>query len=236
MEQTKKDEILEKAKKWMLNDIAKNHIKNTEKLVNLDEFNINPFLWHYLANYYCGDSSPKALATVAMLPRVLGSSITTSFGTKIQSFISDVLDSFGSAIDGIDIEYTDAVDGCIKFCQLKSGPNSLNKSDVTTVKNHFDTAYRRLITNNRNVHTADFVYAMVYGDKKEYNPFVKELAETHTVICGEEFWYRLTGDQKFYFDLIKAMAEVAEEVNAKKLVEDTIECLAKDIKEKKIDK
>ena len=39
-----KEEILKKAKDWFRDTIAKNHIANTEKLVDPKEFNINRFL------------------------------------------------------------------------------------------------------------------------------------------------------------------------------------------------
>ena len=68
MDKAKKDEILAKAKRWMQEKIVEPHIKNTEKLSSLDEIKINPFLWPYLANFYCGNSSVKSLATVAILP------------------------------------------------------------------------------------------------------------------------------------------------------------------------
>jgi len=90
-----KAEILDKAKDWFRDSIAQNHIKNTEKLVNPKQFNINPFLAVYLANFLTGNSSPESIAKVLLLPRVLGTSITTSFGQNIQSFTNDVLDAFG---------------------------------------------------------------------------------------------------------------------------------------------
>jgi len=233
MDAQKKQEILDKAKKWMGKNIVESHTKNTKKLSTLDEIKINPFLWPYLANYYLGDSSYKSLATVAILPRVLGTSITTTFGTKMQSFISDVLDSsFGSTTSGIDIEYIDAVDGRKKYCQIKSGPQALNKDDITTIKNHFRAVKNLARTNNLDVRHSDLVFAMLYGERNEFNSFVKILAEEYEVYIGEEFWYRLTGDRDFYFDLSKAMAEVAETVDSKELVRETIERLAKDIEEK----
>ena len=53
------------------------------------------------------------------------------------------------------------------------------------------------------------------------------------VYIGETFWHRLTGDRSFYFDLANAMAEVAATVDAKSLVEDTIDKLADDIRSRK---
>ncbi|MCL1878087.1 MAG: restriction endonuclease [Defluviitaleaceae bacterium] len=217
----------------MQKNIVVPHTKNTKKLSSLDEIKLNPFLWSYLANYYLGDSSYKSLATVAVLPRVLGTSITTTFGTQMQNFISTVLDSsFGSAVTGIDIEYIDAIDGRRKYCQVKSGPQALNKDDITTIKNHFRAVKNLARTNNLPIRQNDLVFAMIYGDPKEFNTFVKQLAKDYEVYIGEEFWYRLTGDKNFYFDLAKAMAEVAETVDSKELVKDTIEKLAVDIEKK----
>ena len=233
MDNKKKQEILIKAKLWMEKNIVKPHINNTKKLSTLDEIKINPFLWSYLANYYLGDSSYESLATVAILPRILGTSITTTFGTKMQSFISDVLDSsFGSTTSGIDIEYIDAIDGRRKYCQVKSGPQALNKDDIETIKNHFKAVRNLARTNNLDVRHNDLVFAMLYGEPNEMNTFVKKLAQEYDVFIGEEFWHRLTGDRNFYYDLSKAMAEVAETVDSRELVRETIKKLATDIKRK----
>ena len=64
------------------------------------------------------------------------------------------------------------------------------------------------------------------------NSFVKILAKDYEVCIGEEFWYRITGDKEFYYDLSKAMAEVSETLDSKDLVKETIEKLAKDIENK----
>jgi hypothetical protein len=218
----------------MLEYIVKPHIKNTEKLTSLDEIKINPFLWPYLANYYCGNGSYHSLATVAVLPRVLGTSITTTFGTQMQSFISTVFEgSFGSTVVGIDIEFIDAVDGRRKYCQLKSGPQALNNDDVETISNHFKSIKNLAKTNNiKDLQTNDLVFGLLYGEENELNSFVKKLAQDYEVYIGETFWYRLTGDKDFYYDLAKAMAEVAESVNSQALVNDTISKLAADIEKK----
>jgi hypothetical protein len=233
MEKKQKQEILAKAKLWMKENIVKPHIKNTEKLSSLDEIKINPFLWQYLANFYFGNSSSLSLATVAILPRILGTSITTTFGTKMQSFITEVLDSsLGSTTSGIDIEFIDAVDGRKKYCQLKSGPQVINNDDITTIENHFKAVRNLAKTNNVPIQANDLVFAMLYGVPSEFNPFVKKLSDSYTVYIGEDFWYRLTGDKDFYYDLSKALAEVAESVDSKELVRKTIKKLSKDIEVK----
>ncbi|HPI80201.1 MAG TPA: PmeII family type II restriction endonuclease, partial [Cyclobacteriaceae bacterium] len=90
--------------------IAANHIPNTEKCKKLSEFNVNPFLAKYLANYLTGNGDSISIAKALIYPRVLGTSITTSFGTNIQKFISETLGAFGSVIPGIDIEFDDQID------------------------------------------------------------------------------------------------------------------------------
>ena len=124
--------ILNAAKQWFKETIAQNHIKNTKKLVNPKEFNINPFLAVYLANFLTGNSSPESIAKALLFPRVLGTSINTSFGTNMQSFIGAIQDAVGSTASGMDIEFTDQTDGRKKYCQLKAGPNTINKDDVET--------------------------------------------------------------------------------------------------------
>ncbi|HCD5820573.1 TPA: hypothetical protein NDS81_005134, partial [Enterobacter hormaechei] len=57
-----KDLILEQVKQWFSQSIAANHIKNTVKLVNPKEFDINPFLTIYLAKYLTGDASAQSIA------------------------------------------------------------------------------------------------------------------------------------------------------------------------------
>lgn len=143
MNEIQKKEILEKAKMFFIEKIAVNHIKNTKKLISLKKFNFNPFLITYLANYLTGNNDPESIAKALIYPRVLGTSINTSFGTQIQEFCSNVLSGFASTTSGIDIEFIDETDGRRKYCQVKSGPNTINKDDIETIVNHF-TAVRNL--------------------------------------------------------------------------------------------
>src|SRR5699024_1073932 len=102
--------------------IAKSHMANTEKLTSLEQFNVNPFLNKYLANFLTGNDDSRSVAKALVYPRVLGTSINTTFGNQMQSFISDVLGGQGSLSPGIDIEFIDKIDGHKKYCQIKAGP------------------------------------------------------------------------------------------------------------------
>ena len=230
MTQQEKDQILEKFKFWFKTSLIESHKKNTEKLRNIDEFQINPFLLYYLASYLEGNANPKSLAKALVYPRVLGTSITTSFGTGMQRFVSQILGAYGSTTSGIDIEFIDQVDKRKKYCQLKSGPNAINKDDITTIDNHFKAVKNLARTNNLQLQYGDLVFALTYGEENELNAFVGALQQKNiSVYVGKEFWYRFTGDIDFYKHLIIACGEVAKEIDMKDVIDDVILDLSKTV-------
>ena len=118
MTEQEKQEILNKAKDFFTNILVANHKKNTEKL-KLKSFNINPFLIKYLSNFMSGSSNPEDIAKALVYPRVLGTSINTSFGTNLQKFCTSTLDGFSSTTSGIDIEFIDYTDDVKSIAKLK---------------------------------------------------------------------------------------------------------------------
>ena len=212
----------------MRSSLISSHIRNTEKLSSLKEFKINPFLWPYLANFYKGNTDYRSLAEVLILLRILGTSINTSFGSGVQQFVSTLFSdsSFGSVVSGIDIEYIDALDGRKKYCQLKAGLNVLNKDDVTTISNHFNAVKNLARQNSLPLQMDDLVLGVIYGESSEMNANLKKVAANYTVLCGKEFWHHFTGDVDFYEDLALAMADVAEEVDVREVIEGSIRSLA----------
>jgi len=207
MNQEEKEIILKKAQGWFKTSIAENHIKNTKKLNNTSHFDINPFLSVYLSNFLTGGATPEGIAKALLYPRVLGTSITTSFGTNIQKFTNNVLSSFGSTTAGIDIEFIDQINGNKIYCQLKSGPNTINKDDVETIAGHFKKVIYLGRTNNLRITHDDMVVGIIYGDMSSLNGHYKRLTSEYDypIYIGQNFWYRLTGDENFYNDLIHAI-------------------------------
>ena len=233
MDNKHRKQILENAKSFFREEIVQNHIDRAcKKASHLSEYNVNPFLFKYLANFLTGNDNPESIAKALVLPRVLGSSITTSFGMKIQSLISSLFQGLGSTTQGIDIEFTDAIDGRKKYCQLKAGPNTINFDDVTTIINHFNGVRNLARTNNLNIGINDMIVGVIYGDEAELSSNYKKISNNYPVYIGQDFWHRLTGKEDFYFDLIDAIGEVALEVDASKVVENTIKELAKEIEQK----
>lgn len=193
---------------------------------------MNPFLDKYKANFLTGNDSPESIAKALVYPRVLGTSINTTFGNKMQKFCSDVLGSFASTTSGIDIEFIDLVDGNRKYCQIKSGPNTINKDDVYTINGHFQAIRNLARTNNLNIGLNDLIVGVLYGEKEELSNNYKIIQQSYPVYIGKEFWYRLTGDKDFYNHLSNAMAEVAKEYDSAELLENVITELAKEISKK----
>ena len=138
MTEEQKSSIINSGKEYFRSTLIPNHLRNLEKL-SLREFNVNPFTINYLAAFLCGNTEPESLAKALVYPRVLGTSFNTSFGQNIQVFISQLAQLTGNAsgIDGIDIEFVDAIDGRRKYCQCKAGPQTINKDDISTILGHF---------------------------------------------------------------------------------------------------
>ena len=86
MNEQQKQAIIDSGKEYFRSTIIPNHLKNLNKL-QLSSFNINPFLINYLAAY----SEPVAFAKALVYPRILGTSLNTSFGQNIQELILSLL-------------------------------------------------------------------------------------------------------------------------------------------------
>lgn len=226
-------EIVNNAKDFFRREIVTSHIEGACKRAGkLSEYNVNPFLFKYLANFLTGNDNAESIAKALVLPRILGSSITTSFGMKIQKLIGELFQGLGSTTSGIDIEFIDSVDGRRKYCQLKAGPNTINHDDVTTVINHFNGVRNLARTNNLNIGINDMIVGVVYGEETELSSHYKKISQSYPVIIGKNFWYKLTGKEDFYFDLINAIGDVALEVDGSHIVEETIAELAIEIQAK----
>ena len=231
MDKKQQEALLLKAQTWFRETILPKHLVNTAKLTKTKNLDINPFLAPYLAVFMTGELTPESIAKAITYPRVLGSSITTSFGQNMQKFISDVLgNAFGSTTQGIDIEFTDCIDGRKKYCQVKLGPNTINKDDVVTIHNHFKAVRNLGRTNNIAVRQDDMVIGILYGIPNQESNHYKTLSVEHSypLFIGQNFWHRLTGAEDFYQRLIDAISEVALEAKGKETLDQVVATLSKD--------
>ena len=167
-------------------------------------------------------------------PRVLGTSINTTFGSQMQNYCNTVFDSIGSLVPGIDIEFVDALDGRKKFCQIKAGPNTINHDDVNTIFSHFTDIKKLARTNLVDINPAkDCIVGVFYGDDDELSVHYKSINKEYNVLVGSSFWEHLTGNKNFYNELINAFSEVAVEYNSSDELENVVEELAKNIEAQK---
>lgn len=223
------DDIINNFKDFFKREIAQKHINNTAKLVRLKEFNLNPFLDQYKARYLTGKDDAISIAKALVYPRVLGTSINTSFGTQLQKYCSQILEGFASTTTGIDIEFIDKLDGRKKYCQIKAGPNTINADDVPTIKDHFDGVRNLARTNHLNIGLNDLIVGVFYGTPDQLSGHYKNLNKEYPVFVGHDFWYRLTGHADFYKILSDAMGKIALEYDSSKLVKDVIQHLSKEV-------
>ena len=235
MTEIQKKKIIESGKAFFREIIIPNHLKNMEKL-HLSSFNINPFLVNYLASFLCGNTEPESLAKALLYPRILGTSISTSFGQNVQIFVSQMASFAGSAsgIDGIDIEFIDALDGRKKYCQCKAGPTTINSPDVATIMGHFGHLQYKARLDRLPLQIDDMIVGVLYGERNELSANYKNIDKTYPVYCGSEFWEHVTGDTLFYHRLTKAFGEVVEEdgIDARIHLSEKIKELANEIRKK----
>ncbi len=235
MTEEQKKQIILSGKNYFRNIIIPNHLHGLEKL-NLEKFKINPFLVNYLAAFLCGNTEPESLAKALVYPRILGTSINTSFGQNIQIFISSLaqIEGCASGIDGIDIEFEDAVDGRKKYCQCKAGPQTINKDDIVTILGHFKHLHQKARLDRLNVQIDDMIVGVLYGEEDDLSAHYKIINSHYPVYCGAEFWEHVTGDKQFYHRLAKAFGEVVEEdnIDGSQLILEKIEAIAREIVEK----
>lgn len=237
MNENQKKEILLKFGAFFRETIAVNHLANLQKLTRIEEFTVNPFLHEYLSIFLTGKSSAIGLAKAVIYPRILGTSITTSFGQNLQNVAPEIFQSvLGSTTSGIDLEFIDQVDKRKKFCQIKSGPNTINNDDVDTINNHFKGVRNLARTNNAKLQMDDLVIGVLYGEESQLSGNYRLLKHTYPVYVGKEFWYRVTGDESFYLSLIETFGNAAKETKAKSLLDEVINKLSQDIQKKYLGK
>lgn len=235
MTEQQKQAIIESGKEYFRTTIIPNHLKNLQKL-KLSSFNINPFLINYLAAFLCGDTEPRSLAKALVYPRILGTSLNTSFGQNIQVFISSLEEITGGAsgIEGIDIEFVDAIDGRRKYCQCKAGPQTINKEDIATILGHFKYLMNKSRLDRMGLQFDDLIVGVLYGQRDNLSANYKAIDAHYPVLCGADFWERLTGDKEFYNRLAKAFGEVVEEdgIDGSTLILQKVDEIAQEIIDK----
>ena len=227
-EEEKIKEVVEYFKIYIFENHITASISTHSKLKN---YNINPIVVKYLSKVLENNYTPIGVAKALYYPRVLGTSINTSFGTRIQNMFVDLKIAEGSLIKGMDIEFIDKIDNRKKWCQLKSGPNTINSEDVKPLVNKFTDTINLARTNKafKNINNTDFIVGVLYGEQPDLSMHYKVIDKTHPVIIGKEFWHRVTGFPNFYDGLVKNLQILIENIDTQDLINKGVEELAKEI-------
>ena len=178
-------DLLDVVKEYFKEKIFANHKKIAIRdHTKLKSYKINPIIVKYLSKVLDDDFTPIGIAKALYFPRVLGTSINTSFGTRIQQMFVELELASGSLIKGMDIEFVDKIDGRKKWCQLKSGPNTINSEDVNPLLKKFSTVANLAKTNGIDLNNTDLIVGVLYGDENQLSQHYKRIDETHPVIIG----------------------------------------------------
>lgn len=216
-----KKALTQKIVGYVEKNIFINHIDASLKIHSkLKSYKINPIVVKYLSKVLDNNYSAEGVAKALFYPRVLGTSINTSFGTNIQNMFVDLGIADGSKIKGMDIEFTDKIDKRKKWCQLKSGPNTINSEDVQPLIKKFTTTIQLARTNKslKGISNNDFIVGVLYGSKAELSTHYKEIDKSHPVIIGREFWHRITGYANFYEGLVVALHQCINNIDTKDMI------------------
>ncbi|WP_457618233.1 PmeII family type II restriction endonuclease [Lutibacter sp.] len=215
--------------------IFENHKINALKTHSkLKSYKINPIIVKYLSKILVNDFTPIGIAKALYYPRILGTSINTSFGTRIQNMFVELNLAQGSLIKGMDIEFIDKIDGRKKWCQLKSGPNTINSEDVNPLLKKFTSVTNLARTNAINLNNSDLILGVLYGNEDQLSQHYKKINQQFPVIIGKEFWHRITGFSTFYNKLAHNLDTMILNIDTEDFLKKGYMALAKDIEDSEL--
>lgn len=202
----------------------------------LKSYKINPIVSKYLSKIIENDFSSEGIAKALYYPRVLGTSINTTFGTQIQNMFVDLGMASGSLIKGIDIEYDCRITGRRKWCQLKSGPNTINSEDVSPIIKKFDSILNLARTNNalKQLSNNDLNIGILYGAADEISQHYRKIDKRFPVIVGANFWHSITGYENFYAALVVRLDELIINLDTDDFFERGLANLTTEIEEERL--
>lgn len=143
-----------------------------------------------------------------ILDAYLSSQEETIFGEFLEGlsiFINEkVYNGRKSSAEGIDLEFEN--EGIKYIVSIKSGPNWGNSSQIKKMKDNFRKAKRILGTNTSKMNIVA-VNGCCYGrdNKPEKDEYLK--------LCGERFWFFISGNRNLYTEIVEPLGYKAKEKN-----------------------
>ncbi len=152
---------------------------------------------------------------ISFLDAKLSSSEEEIFGEfleKLAIFVAGkTLGGIKSKRQGIDLEY-DAKEAHY-LINIKSGLSWGNADQWRALKNNFEIAIKEIKSKNKQRDVRCFI-ASCYGKAK-----TTKKKEIITQVCGQIFWYMISGKPNFYTDIIEPIGYKAKEKNEEFLEE-----------------
>lgn len=230
--------LKESLKKFFEEEFASLIVKKLQEGHSLRKFRVNPFILTALSSGVFGEQSSINMAKALLYPRVFGTSISTTFGDKMQKLCVKFLGASASGTPGMDIEFDDKTEGQRITMQLKAGPNTINSGDVKPILEDMNKAYR-LLQQNRISTMPTFAIGITYGSMMEISGHYKKLQASPVgaqqnvkIYIGQDFWHRLTGVPTFYNEMIAIFVDLFEKEDYSILLNEDLSCLAEEIEVK----
>lgn len=186
-----------------ISEFHENRIKklNTLKLDTLLKQK-NPYL------YKAKDLSTPEQVVRSIAMAFLSSAEETMFGDWLEGLAiyiaQEVYGGRKSNAEGIDLEIDR--EGVHYIVSIKSGPNWSNSSSMAKLKQNFQKAQRIYHTGHNRI-PCEAIEGCCYGNKKS-GP-----NDTHTRLCGQQFWEFISGLPSMFTDIIEPIGINAHEKN-----------------------
>lgn len=169
---------------------------------SLDNYTYNPLILKFLSKLFNTEITNEGLAKALFYPKVLGTSISTSFGSKIKKILYDL--GLVESTTRTGFVFVDKKDSLKKYCVLKSGPNTINSGDIETLSDRLEKVRGKYDS---------LGVAIIYGENADLNTHYQKLKDTYQVYIGKDFWERLTGYENFYQNFISALDDRLDHIN-----------------------
>lgn len=144
----------------------------------------------------------------SLLQAYLSSSEEELFGDFLEElaiFIaSKTLSGRKSPGAGIDIEFKKG--GVVYLVSVKSGVNWGNSAQYAALRERFKKAVQ-VLKQSKSVKAVQPVLASCYGKRKTVD------TGEYLRICGQDFWFFISGDKNFYTEIIEPLGHRARERN-----------------------
>lgn len=75
---------------------------------------------------------------------------------------------------------------------------------------HFGHLQSKARLDRLSLQIGDLIVGVLYGEPSELSGNYKNIGKTYPVYCGREFWTHVTGDENFYFYLLKAFSDCVD--------------------------